>query len=130
MFVGGRIESDGIIEAHAGECILNAKATQWMDTHYPKLLDQVNKGDFPNDDGTANSNVTSEEQQGMLGEQGTREERKQWTVNELVDHITNKYTKTMWTVRELASTFYIGNDKAQKVRSLLTQTQKTGENTR
>jgi hypothetical protein len=55
LAAGGRIESDGLIEAHAGECVLNAKATYWLDEHYPSLLDSANRGDFPAV-GPANSN--------------------------------------------------------------------------
>ena len=64
--------------------------------------------------------------QGMLEEQGMNEERKQWTVNELVKYITNSCTQKTWTIRELTSTFNIGNGKAQEVRNLLIQ--RNGDN--
>lgn len=54
LAIGGRIESDGLIEAHTGECVLNPTATNWLDKHYPNLLDSANRGDFP-----ANSNANS-----------------------------------------------------------------------
>jgi hypothetical protein len=82
-----------------------------------------------------NSQGTQQEQgnnsQGTLQEQGnnsqgTNEERKQWTVEGLVEHITNQFTKTTWTIRDLTSTFNIGNGKAQEVRNLLIQ--RNGDN--
>ncbi|SEH06699.1 hypothetical protein [Candidatus Venteria ishoeyi] len=44
MSSGGRINTDGLIEGHAGECVLNAMATSWLDVNYPDWLDNLNLG--------------------------------------------------------------------------------------
>jgi hypothetical protein len=41
---GGRIETDGIAELHAGEVVLNAKATAELDRLHPGLADKLNAG--------------------------------------------------------------------------------------